>query len=138
MTDQPYPSLEKLAVQWVRQNAPLVTLLGANPNTRCATRLPADPTFPFLVVFEVDSAPIHVTAEVVNGFMQFDAYAGKGDYDDAEGLALKLVEECGKVEGFTGSEGTIAGLKFRSKRRIEEPETLWARYLVEISMFARV
>ncbi len=139
MTDQDYPSVELLAVEWVRQNAPLVALLGANPDTRCATRLPADPTFPFLVVFEVDSGPLHVSAEVVSGLLQFDAYADKGDYDAAEGLALTLIAECGKVTGYTsGSEGTIQGLNFRTKRRIDEPDTLWARYMVEIQMLARV
>lgn len=146
MITEDYPSLEVLAVEWVRDNVAVRALIGgAHPNTRVATRLPVDPfgadgsgTVGFLAVREITAGPKHVTAEILQGLMQFDCYGPRGAYGTAETLALTLIAQAGQLTGWTGTNGTISRLNFRSKQPVEEPETGWARYLVEISMIARV
>ena len=132
MNDE-YASPEKIAVAWVRAQEPLVALIGS----RCATRLPADPTFPFLIVREIDTGPMHRGVAVTRSLLQFDAYGDVGDLAGAEAVALELIRQAEQANGHRTEHGLIMGLRFGTKRPIEEPQTGWARYLVELTMTAR-
>ena len=142
MADGEYTSAELLAVEFVRVTTALTDLLGVPPDTRCATRLPKDPTFPFLAVFEVDGGPLSLDAEITRSLMQWDSYAGRGaaapDYAAAENVALALMKAALLLRGLTvAGVGVIQSIGFRTKRRVEEPETGWARFMIETTMTHR-
>jgi len=147
-TFEGFTSAEKLAVAWARTESGLTDLLGSPPNMRCATRLPRNPTFPFLTIRELFTAPIGDT-EATSSLLQCDAYGAKStartpDYESAEDVANALIlaaaNERGAAltDGDAASLGVVAGFAFRSKRPVEEPDTLWARFMVELVMYGRV
>ena len=145
-TTASYPSLEKIAVGWVRATSGLTDLLGVPPDTRCATRFPSDPfdgeTKAFLRVFQVYAAPLHEGQEIIQGLMQWDAIAARGDatpdYATAEACALALMKASRDAAGtVVGGEGTILSHVWRTGRRVEEPETGWARFLIETALIVR-
>jgi hypothetical protein len=132
------PSPEQTMVQWAKTN----TVLNAILSGRVATRLPAEPVFPFLVVQliggGIGEAP-QPDAHISESLMQFDAFAGRGstrgfapDYTTADNLILKVQEELQKItETTVGSYGVILGTQLLSSSRIEEGDTGYARYTLD-------
>lgn len=141
-----YPSVEDVAVGWVRNTTAVRSLIttAGTPNTyRVATRLPADPVWPFLTMTLIDSAPLVPGEEIIVGLCQWDAYAARGDaspdYGSAEALALALVKACRDAGGASvTAEGRILEHVFLSMRRVEEPDTGWARYMVTTRLTVRL
>jgi hypothetical protein len=137
------PDVETVAVEWAKNNAALQVLIGAAPDQRVATRLPKSLVFPFLRVVRIppgtrDSGE----SEIDHANLQWDAYGkrekGGPDYVGASGVARTLVEELEKAKGVVGSAGYIMGARIiAGPYRVEEPETEWARFLVESVMSVR-
>tara|TARA_Y100000591_G_scaffold225090_1_gene196221 strand:- start:314 stop:745 length:432 start_codon:yes stop_codon:yes gene_type:complete len=132
------PSPEQVLVQWAKTNSVLNGILSG----RVATRLPAEPTFPFLVIQliggGIDTAP-QPNAHISQNLMQFDAFAGRGntrgfapDYATADNLILKVQEQLQSIteETVTGY-GIITGTQLLSSSRIEEGDTGYARYTLD-------
>ena len=132
------PSPEKVMVQWAKNNSVLNALISG----RVATRLPAEPTFPFLVVQlvggGVGDAP-QPDAHISEVLIQFDAFAGRGntrgfapDYGTADNLILKVQEELQKITTeVVSGYGVIIGTQLLSSGRIEEGDTGFARYTLD-------
>jgi len=135
------PDAEVLAVQWAKANTALNAILGG----RVATRLPKEPTFPFLTVFRVTGGPDRSEAPLDIPFLQWDAYAGKAgdaspDYATASLVARTLVEEMRLIVSpiSISTHGIIMGFgRPTGPRRMTEPLTGWARYMVEGEMVTR-
>ena len=133
------PDTEIVAVEWARENPALIAII----NKRCATRLPKDPVFPFLTVFRVTGAIDESEAPIDLPLLQWDCYgAARGDsspdYETASLLARTLVAELEEARGQIGSFGVIMGTSIvQGPRRVNEPETGWARYEVESMMMVR-
>jgi len=132
------PSPEKVIVQWAKNNSVISSIVG----TRVATRLPAEPTFPFLVVQVIgggiSEAP-QPAAHISENLIQFDAFAGRGntrgfapDYSTADNLILKVQEELQSItEIAVSGYGVIIGTQLLSSGRIEEGDTGYARYTLD-------
>ena len=132
------PSPEKVMVQWAKNNSVINALISG----RVATRLPAEPTFPFLVVQliggGINEAP-QPDAHISENLIQFDAIAGRGntrgfapDYGTADNLILKVQEELQKIGSTTVTGyGVIMGTQLLSSGRIEEGDTGFARYTLD-------
>lgn len=134
----PLPDAEVLAVQWVKSNSALNVLLSG----RVATRLPQGATFPFLRVYRAGGSPDNSEAPLDHAVMQFDSFGSDGDtspaYAEASLVARTLAEEAKEFRGTVTTYGTILGMTvINGPRRIEEPETGYARYLVELMMMTR-
>lgn len=135
------PDAEVLAVQWVKSN----TALNAVLSGRVATRLPRDPVFPFLTVFRVAGAPEGSEAPLDLPALQWDAYGeSRGDaapdYASASLVARTLIAEMEALISpiQVGAHGTIVGFgRPTGPRRVTEPLTGWARYMVEGQMVTR-
>jgi len=132
------PSPEKVIVQYCKTNSVLNAILSG----RVATRLPAEPVFPFLVVQlvagGVENAP-QPDAQISEVLIQFDAFAGRGstrgfapDYSTADNLILKVQEQLQSVvETKVTGYGVIMGTQVLSSGRIEEGDTGYARYTLD-------
>lgn len=134
----PIPDAEVLAVNWVKSNSPLDALIDG----RVATRLPKNPPMPFLRVQRVAGTVDDSEAPIDNAVLQFDSFGAEGDttpaYESASLVARTLIEEAANFRGSVGSFGTIMGMTIlEGPRRIEEPETGYARYMVEILLMSR-
>lgn len=133
------PDAEVLAVQWARNNPAIASVVG----NRVATRLPKDPSFPFLTVFRVTGGPDVSDAPLDLPILQWDCYgASRGDaspdYASASQLARTLVSEALEARSTVGTWGVILGMRVISgPRRLDEPVTGWARYVVEMEMMTR-
>jgi len=132
------PSPEKVMVQWAKNNSVIDAIISG----RVATRLPAEPTFPFLVVQLIGGgiadAP-QPTAHISESLFQFDAFAGRGstrgfapDYSTADNLILKVQEQLQAItEEAVSGYGVIMGTQLLSSGRIEEGDTGYARYTLD-------
>lgn len=123
------PSPERTMVAWAKANSPLAALVAG----RVATRLPADPTFPFLTVRQIGGGPDGSDAPVDEPLLQWDCYGAATAQGkvDADQLARTLVDELEtrNPEVVTG-EGYVYGHQVLDQRSVEEPATGWARYMV--------
>lgn len=132
------PSPEKVMVQWAKSNSVINALVSG----RVATRLPAEPVFPFLVIQliggGIGEAP-QPAAHISESLIQFDAFAGRGntrgfapDYATADNLILKVQEEIQAItEIAVTGYGVIIGTQLLSSGRIEEGDTGYARYTLD-------
>lgn len=147
------PDMEVLTVQWAKDNAPLNALL----NGRASTNLPHDPfgqedgatpiTDPYMTVFRIGGSPENTEGSLLidRALLQCDFWGGVGDYRGASEAARTFVEEAhmftGTVSG-SGSGWSINGWVnymdiVTGPRRLHEPETGWARFVVELFVSAR-
>lgn len=135
----PLPDAEVVAVQWAKADAPITAIV----SQRVSTSLPKEPTFPWLTVFRVTGGPDRSEAPIDIPLLQWDCYARKGeynpDYATAYLLASTVVEQARDYPGGDiGVHGHILGFNVVSgPRRFEEPQTGWARYVVEVQMVTR-
>lgn len=133
------PDAEEIAVQWARNNPALSAATGG----RISTRLPNNPTFPYLTVFRASGGIDSSEALIDLPVMQWDCYgAARGDaspdYESASLIARILVAEAKGAIGVVGTLGTILGMDIVSgPNRLNEPVTGWARYSVDILMMVR-
>ena len=133
------PDVEVLARRWAINDTEISALI----NTRCSTRLPKNPTFPYLTVFRVGGQPERLEEPVIDqALIQWDCYAGKGNnapkYSEASELMRTLVDSAERFEGGSvGGLGVILGFQTNNVIRQEEPSTGWARYTVDMLIQTR-
>lgn len=144
------PDCEAVAVAWARANPALTTLLDG----RVATRLPkgfgvSGPTAavasPFLRVFQIDGNPDGVVEAAVigSGRLQWDAYHWDGaktkiDYAPASLAIRTLIAEAKAAPPVVTVAGFLCGFgQILGPRRIDEPETGWARYGCDLLITVR-
>lgn len=134
-----FPSVERLCVEWAKGNAALNGVVAG----RVATRLPHQPTFPFLTVFRVAGGPEDFDLPVDQALCQWDAYAdvntsGTPDYGTADNLARLLVTEArAATVNVALTEGWLYGMTVIDLRRIDEDALRWARYQVDTLVTVR-
>lgn len=122
-------SPERAAISWAKANDPLAALVSG----RVATRLPADPTFPFLRVRLAGGAPDGSDAPTWMPLLTFDCYADTpGAVDD---LYRTLIEELESGLHIT-SHGRFTA-RVLSARPIPEPDTGWERVGVDSLLFLK-
>ena len=134
------PDAEKLAVAWAKANGALSALLQG----RVATRLPKGWVSPFLRVVMLPGGDIDAEADLGTAFLQWDVYAHKPDddapdYPTASLVARTLLHEAQIwTPAAIGGNGFLYGFGvFRGPGRVEEPDTGWARYMVEMQASIR-
>lgn len=134
----PLPDVEKLAVQWAKTR-PTITTIAAQ---RISTSLPKEPIFPWLTAFVVGGGVADGHAPMGWHMVQWDSFGAPGahtpDYDSAYSLASALIEEAFEYQGRVANIGYIDGFQIVSgPRRVNEPDTNWARYMVETMIMTR-
>ena len=144
------PDAEIIVRAWCLEKTSITDIVG----TRIATRLPQNPTLPFLVItnqggfFEGQGSQTAIVTSVIN----FNCYAGrwggsgnKGepDYTTASNLANAVMKELfiesnNQVTTSGGTKALIYGYEVGSTPvRIEEPELLIANFSLSASMTYR-
>lgn len=142
------PDVEAAAVAWAKSQSDLVNINGAG----VATRLPRahDPrtdsaawsTF-LRAALLVGSEVVYEGGSIVAGVIQWDAYAqnpsGRApDYAAASALARTLKAAAYGASAVDTGAGVILGFgSFNGPHRIEEPETQFARFMVETLLVVR-
>jgi hypothetical protein len=134
------PDLERLAVAWAKADGPIAAVV----SDRVATRLPAKWSGNFLrVVTVAGTMEVAETSDIATGVLQFDAFAKSSgaspNYADASLLARTTIASLFTVGDVTiADEGQIVCFGIPTlARRIEEPETGWARFMFECSLTGR-
>lgn len=131
------PDAEVIAIKWTLDSSDISTLVG----TGVSTQLPAEPPFPFLVVELVRTLKDKSEARLYRSWMQMDAYASRNDFRTASKL-IRTIEA--HAEGFQGvvtpqlgEAAFVYGVIVENIRRLEEPDTKWARYMADLSFYMR-
>lgn len=126
-------SAERTLVAWAKANTPIDAIVAG----RVATKLPADPTFPFLRLRLAGGAPDLGEAPLDQVLVQFDCYGT--DDASADLLERTLVDELDKLNGATATNGHgfLYGARTISARRTPEPDTGWARFTVDSTITIR-
>lgn len=135
------PDAEITARNWALAQPDVAAIVG----TRVATRLPGTPVFPFLTVFRLGGTLNGSGASIDEPFLQWDAYAAKGenapDYGTAYSLAMAVAEAAQNFSGAVINPGDDAHIYLfellDGPRRLEEPDTGWGRYTVDMTMVIR-
>ena len=144
------PDPEIIARAWCLEKTSITDIVG----TRIATRLPQNPTLPFLVITNGGGALLEPSSQsaIINQSMIFNCYAGrwggsgsKGepDYTTASNLAQAVfkelfIESNNQVTTSSGIKGFVYGFEIQSTpTRVEEPETLIANFEVVALMTYR-
>lgn len=144
------PDPEIIARAWCLEKTSITDIVG----TRIATRLPQNPTLPFLVITNGGGALLEPSSQsaISNQSMIFNCYAGrwggsgsKGepDYTTASNLAQAVfkelfIESNNQVTTSSGIKGFVYGFEIQSTpTRVEEPETLIANFEVVALMTYR-
>lgn len=138
------PDAEIVARRWALAIPEVAAMLDNGDGThRCATRLPELPEFPFLVVQRIGGTlGVDTEAPIDEALMQFDAYAGKGnkspDYATASALGRQIAHSALELGNVVVTDATVYGMElFSGPRRLDEPDLLWARYTVDMTMIYR-
>jgi len=120
-------SAERTAVAWLK-SLPAVVSAGAG----VATRLPADPTFPFIVVQEIGGGDTLIQP-VDKPYIQIDVYDDDWDKSTADDLALAIVGAFKTRLNVTiPAEGvTVLMVEWVAKRAVPEPGTGWTRFAID-------
>ena len=144
------PDAEIIARAWALSKTSITDIV----SQRVATRLPANPTLPFLVLEKTGGSLIDEDSQIaINGDdIVFNCYAGryggdntKGepDYTTASNLANAIYKEA-HVQGNTvvttsgGTKARIYGFRVTGTPvRVEEPELLIANFQIFVSMIYR-
>ncbi len=127
------PDAETLAVAWAKADTALDPLL----HGRIATRLPKDWASPFLRVVMIEG-DIETEADVGTAMLQWDAYAHAPAGDTPDYAAASLVARTLMRQAQLWAPGAIAGSflygfgAITGPKRVEETDTGWARYMVEM------
>lgn len=144
------PDAEIIMRQWILDKSSITDLVG----TRVATRLPLEPTLPFIVITNRGSLLLNPESQAAIGQANFSimSYAGRWggdgtksepDYNTASNVAQALFKEFFKagssiVTTSGGTKSKIYGFTVDSApTRVEEPELLIANFSQDISMFYR-
>lgn len=118
-------SAERLLVAWAKANAVLIPILA----DRVATKLPANPPFPFLRITLAAGASDGGEAPIDQPIMQFDCY------DDNEAgldvLERTFRDELAAATHFTNAHGHLYGLSVLSWTPRPEPNTGWHRMQID-------
>lgn len=130
----PLPDVEVLLKEWARADADISAIV----SSRVGTRLPKDPTMPYLTVFRVGGQPQGTEgASVDEALVQWDCYGPAKtrvpDYATASLLARTVVEKAEGSGTYNGTGGSILAMRVvNGPRRQDEPATGWARYIVDM------
>ena len=126
-----WPSIERALVEWAKAN----TALTAEVAGRVATRLPENPTFPFIVVRRIGGPQDSSDAPIDLPYVQWSVYASKGDtgpdWMTAEDTKLVLIEQVFTEIGIETAHGFIYAMTLVGSRQVEEPRTGWAHYAID-------
>lgn len=138
------PDAEVIARLWAIAIPEVAADLDNGDGTyRCATRLPENPSFPFLVVQRIGGIlGVDTEAPIDEALIQFDAYGAKGnktpDYASASQLARQIAHSAHDLGNVNVSNAKVYGMElFSGPRRIDEPDLMWARYSVDVTMVYR-
>lgn len=144
------PDPEILTRAWCLEKTGITDIVG----TRIATRLPQNPTLPFLVITNGGGTLLESSSQsaISSHSMIFNCYAGRWggsgskaepDYTTASNLAQAVfkelfIESNNQVTTASGVKGWIYGFEIQSTpTRIEEPETLIANFEIVALMTFR-
>ena len=144
------PDPEIIARAWCLEKTAITNIVG----TRIATRLPQNPTLPFLVITNGGGNLLDASSQaaISQQSMIFNCYAGrwggsgsKGepDYTTASNLAQVVfkelfIESNEKVTTASGVDGWIYGFEIQTTpTRVEEAETMVANFEVVALMTYR-
>lgn len=136
------PDLERLTVAWAKGDSAIDALVAGG----VATRIPKKQAWSsFLRVVTIDGTfEVAETGDIGTAVLQFDSFAKSSgpspDYAAASLLARTVVASIYAATSgvFVADEGEIVGFGFPTMpRRVEEPETGWARYMFECSLTGR-
>jgi len=144
------PDAEIIFRQWLLDQTAITDLI----STRVATRLPLEPTLPFVVITNRGSALINPTSQTAINESDFsiDCYAGRWggdgtkpepDYSTASNVAQVISSQIFKagssmVETSGGTKAKIYGFEITSMpTRVEEEEILVANFSIGVTMFYR-
>lgn len=129
----PRPSAEKTLVAWAKANSAINPLVSG----RVATKLPVEPTLPFLRLFRAGGAPDQSEAPIDQVLIQFDCYgSAEADADLLERTLVEELENLNTVHGSNG-HGFLYGARVLASRRAPEPDTSWARRTVDATVTIR-
>lgn len=129
------PDAERLAVAWAKS----VSEISAAFNSQIATRLPADWSGVFLRVFLIDTRTIlEDSPDLSVPVLQWDAYAQTdtpspnyaGASDAIRIVHAHMMEDVPYIDNEEG--GVLSFGRPIGPRRIEETDTRWARYMLEV------
>lgn len=118
-------SAPRILVAWAKANTALDLLLDG----RVATKLPADPPFPFLRITLAAGASDSGEAPIDQPIMQFDCYG-----EDEAGLDVlerTLRDELAAATHITNGHGHLYGLAVLSWTPRPEPNTGWHRMQID-------
>lgn len=129
------PDAEAVMVAWAKADVGLLALHAG----RVASRLPRENTelqFPFLRVVRIAGGRSATEAPLDTALLQWDAYAGRTenqpDFAKASRIARTLVASAAQVRGLVVGDAFVYGFsRFVGPRRVDEPETGWARFQLD-------
>ena len=116
-------SAERVAVAWAKTNTAIAAIVG----TRVATKLPADPTFPFLRATLTGGTTDGSDAPIWVPLVTFDCYAD--DRAGADDLSRTVIDQL-EAGTHATSQGTFYG-RVLAVRPTPEPDTGWERFTVD-------
>lgn len=129
---------ERAAVEWARANAAISALVPQ----RVSTRLPASPTFPYLVVYRAAGAAAHEEIPSDLPLLTWECWArgatvasGAADWTGAETLEATLMEQAQLAQNYPTAFGHIGYFVVLDARRSPVPDSDEARFLVDTLMF---
>ena len=133
-----HPDAELVIRNWLLTESTVTALVG----THVATTMPTAMTFPFVIVQLIRQDPDAGEAPVIQAWVQVDCYSKKKDYATASRLARIIWDA---AEAFTNRTVTVTGdtsahvygITLNNLRRLPEPETEWARYMLDLSVTMR-
>ena len=136
------PDAEIIARAWALSKTSITDIV----SQRVATRLPANPTLPFLVLEKTGGSLIDEDSQIaINGDDIYggDNTKGEPDYTTASNLANAIYKEA-HVQGNTvvttsgGTKARIYGFRVTGTPvRVEQPELLIANFQIFVSMIYR-
>lgn len=144
------PDPEIIFRQFLLDQTPITDLVG----TRIATRLPAEPTLPFVVAMNNGSSVLDATSQTAinSSTMRINCFAGRWggdgtkaepDYSTASNVAQAIYKELFRQENIyvTTSGGTQAKIYsfniVEAPTRVEEPDLLIANFSIMADMMYR-
>lgn len=136
MTDL-MPDGEVIARQWLLDDPEISALIG----TSAATTLPKEWSEPFVVVELVQTIRMSGEAFLAESWLQVDVYADKNNFRLASqvGRTIQAVGDdwSGTVIPSQGESAYVYGMRVQNMRRIPEPDTEWARYMLDVVFMMR-
>lgn len=134
------PDVETVCVGWAKADSTLDSIHGG----RVATRLPKEWETNFVVVTIVDgSLSVAESGDIVSAIVQWDAYAKSatpspnyaGAWSLVAAIVGRLVEASDVV--VTGKGQICASGGVSGPRRLDDPQTRWARFSADVPIVVR-